>query len=121
MKIGPLIDKMKENRDARGELNDKIKELEAEYARLEGLLMEAMDKEGVTKSTGGAATASISTSIVPQVEDWDEFYKYIHKHKFYHLLERRPSAAGCREIMEEKKKLPGVVPFVKRKINLRTL
>jgi hypothetical protein len=121
MKISKIIDDMKANRDARGDLGEKMKELENEYGRLEILLFEAMDKEGVTKTSSTKATASISTSVVPQVEDWDEFYKYIHKNKFYHLLERRPSAAGCREIMEGKGKLPGVVPFVRRKINLRTI
>lgn len=120
MSIGKKIDAMEQVRAKKRALEEKIKEHDQEYAKLEEELLELMDKEGVTKSTGARASASVSTSIRPSVEDWDSFYKYIHRHKYYHLLERRPSVTGCNELMEGKGKIPGVVPFVKRRINLRT-
>jgi hypothetical protein len=75
----------------------------------------------VSKSTGVLATVSISENIRPSVEDWDAFYAYIHKYKYYHLMERRPSVSGCNELLETKGKIPGVVPFTQRKLNVRSV
>ena len=80
-----------------------------------------MDQQNITKSTGSKATVSISTSVKPSVEDWDAFYAYIHKNKYYHLLERRPSVTGCRELFDHKGAIPGVVPFTQRKLNIRSV
>ena len=68
---------------------------------------------------GKLASFTIGTSAVPQVKDWDLFYKYIYKNKFGHLLERRPSVTGCRELFDTKGNITGVEKFTKRKINLR--
>jgi hypothetical protein len=78
--------------------------------------MEQMDREGTTKGGGKSATVSASESVVPQVTDWEAFYKFIHRMKWYHLLERRPSVTGCRELFETKGAIPGVMPFTKRKL-----
>ena len=88
---------------------------------LENQIIEALDGEGVTSSTGKLATASLCESVVPQVENWDLFYTFIAKHKYFHLLDRRPSVTGCRELFETKGQIPGVLPFVKRKLSLTNL
>lgn len=90
-------------------IKEKIREAEAE-------LLSRMDSEGLTKSSGQTSRVSINTTIVPSVTDWDAFYKFIGRHKYYHLLERRPSVSGCRELFETKGKIPGVLPFTKRRV-----
>lgn len=100
---------------------ESIKQISEKMAIVEGKLIECMDAEGITKATGKKATVSISEQIRPNVQDWDQFYAYIHKNKFYHLLERRPSVSGCQELFETKGKVPGVVPFTARRINMRAL
>lgn len=100
---------------------ESIKQLTEKMSIIEGKLIECMDAEGITKATGKKATVSISEQIRPNVQDWDQFYAYIHKNKFYHLLERRPSVSGCQELFETKGKVPGVVPFTARRINMRAL
>lgn len=119
--IGDKIDLLHALREQKRELEEQIKQVSKEMDGLEKQLIEQLDKEGVVKSTGRCATASISTSIKPSVEDWDAFYKYIHRHKYYHLLERRPSVTGCRELLETKGKIPGVVPFTQRKLKLLSI
>lgn len=121
MNLGSAIDALWAKREKKREMEAKLKEVEAEIADSEVKVMELMDKEGVEKTTGKKASVSITTSVVPQVEDWDVFYAYIHRNKFYHLLERRPSVTGCRELFENKGKVPGVLPHTKRKLNLRTV
>lgn len=120
-KIGAKIDQLHRLREKKRALEEQVNAVSAEMALLENALMEQMDSEGVTKSTGALATVGISETIKPNIEDWDAFYAYIHRHKYYHLLERRPSVTGCRELLETKGKIPGVVPFTQRKLNMRSI
>lgn len=92
-------------------LDEQVKELKDELAQL-------MARENVDKASGKVGTVTLTSNIIPSVSDWDDFYAYIHKHKYYHLLERRPAVAGCREIFERKGKIPGVVPFEKFRVNV---
>ena len=119
--IGVKIDQLHALREQKRAFEEQIKQLSGQMDELENQLIDQMDKEGVTKSTGNAATVSISTSVKPSVDDWDAFYAYIHRYKYYHLLERRPSVTGCRELLETKGKIPGVVPFTQRKLNIRSV
>ena len=119
--IGAKIDQLHNLREQKRRLEEQVKQLQAQMAELENDLIEDMDKQGVSKSTGALATVSISSNVRPSVDDWDAFYAYIHRHKYYHLLERRPSVSGCNELLETKGKIPGVVPFTQRKLNLRSV
>lgn len=119
--IGVKIDSLQKLREKKRKLEAGVKEVAEAMATLEKELMEQMDAEGVMKSTGKLASVSISESVKPSIEDWDLFYGYIHRNKYYHLLERRPSVTGCRELFEKKGKIPGVVPFTQRTINMRNV
>lgn len=119
--IGAKIDQLHNLREQKRQLEEQVKQLQGQMAELENELIEQMDKQGVSRSTGVNATVSISSSTRPSVDDWDAFYAYIHRHKYYHLLERRPSVSGCNELLETKGKIPGVVPFTQRKLNMRSV
>lgn len=117
--IGDKIDKLFKLREDKRKLEAKIKAIADDINDTEIELMEHMDKEGTSAAKGNKASVSITSSVKPNVQDWDLFYAYIHKNKFYHLLERRPSVTACRELFETKGKIPGAIPFVQRRINLR--
>ncbi len=119
--IGVKIDQLHTLREQKRQLEEQVKQLQGQMAELENELIEQMDKQGVSRSTGVNATVSISSSTRPSVDDWNAFYAYIRRHKYYHLLERRPSVSGCNELLETKGKIPGVVPFTQRKLNMRSV
>ena len=119
--VGAKIDALHALREEKRKIESKLSEKVSEIAALEGELMDQMDAQNITKSTGSSATVSISVSVKPAVEDWDAFYAYIHRHKYYHLLERRPSVTGCRELFDTKGVIPGVTPFTQRKLNVRSV
>ena len=119
--VGAKIDALHALREEKRQLEELLKAKAQEIALAENDLIEQMDQQNITKSTGSKATVSISTSVKPSVEDWDAFYAYIHKNKYYHLLERRPSVTGCRELFDHKGAIPGVVPFTQRKLNIRSV
>lgn len=119
--VGAKIDALHALRGEKRQLEELLKVKAQEIDLAENDLIEQMDQQNITKSTGSKATVSISTSVKPSVEDWDAFYAYIHKNKYYHLLERRPSVTGCRELFDHKGAIPGVVPFTQRKLNIRSV
>lgn len=119
--VGAKIDALHALREDKRQLEELLKAKAQEIDLVENELIELMDQQNISKSTGTKATVSITTSTKPSVEDWDAFYAYIHKNKYYHLLERRPSVTGCRELFDTKGKIPGVVPFTQRKLNIRSV
>jgi hypothetical protein len=119
--LGSSIDAMWVLREEKRELDEKIKVIEAKITAHEEALFERMDKEETSKSQGKHASASITTSVVGSVEDWDALWKFIIKGKHTHMLQKRISEPAYREFMERGMKVPGVAPFTKRRINLRSL
>jgi hypothetical protein len=118
---GSLIDQHWAAREEKRRLEEQVKAVEKTIAELDTQLLERMDAEGLEKATGTKATASISKSVVADVQDWDAFWAFIAKKKFFHLVQRRVSDPAYRELLEAGTAVPGVQPFPKRKLNLRSL
>lgn len=119
--VGAKIDALHALREEKRQIEELLKAKAQEIETAERALIDQMDQQNITKSTGTKATVSISMSVKPSVEDWDAFYAFIHKNKYYHLLERRPSVVSCRELFDLKGKIPGVVPYTQRKLNIRSV
>jgi hypothetical protein len=117
--VGSKIDHLHVLREKRRQLEKEIEHINKEFSVIEADLLRQMQAEGLEKAGGKFASAAIVDSVKPTVEDWDLFYNYIKKNDYFHLLERRPSVTGCRELFETKGKIPGVVPFTIQKVSLR--
>lgn len=116
--LGKLADDFFMLREKKRAIEEQLEMVEQEMRIAEMELLSQLDAQQVTKVTGKLATVSISESVKPSVEDWSEFENYIHDNRYYHLLERRPSVLGCREIFEKVGRIPGVVPYVQRKVRM---
>jgi hypothetical protein len=119
--IGGMTDEMFDLREKKRALEAQIAEIEEQYKAIEEKLMERLEAEGTDKGAGKKASCSITSSVVANVTDWDEFGAFILKHKYLHLLQRRVSDPAVRELFETKGKVPGVEPFTKKKLNLRVI
>lgn len=114
---GALLFDIREKKRA---LEEQVKALEAQAEEVQQRLMETMVSQGLDKFTvAGCGTVSVSKSVVADVQDWDEFYGFIHKKKYWHLLQKRVSDPAYRELLEANTKVPGVQPFTKTRLNLR--
>lgn len=118
--LGALIDQMHSLREKKRALEESVKDLEGQATLLESQIMESMEKQGLEKMSGTLASVSITSTTTANVTDWDEFWAYIHKMKYGHLLQRRVSDPAYRELLESGKKVPGTEPFIKKRLNLRT-
>lgn len=116
-----LLKKTKEQKTA---LNSKVKDLNVEIANLEQAIrafMSLPENDGMQSLSSGALTASQTSEIVPQVEDWDQFEAFVYAQKTLFLFQRRLSATAYRELLElnDGQDIPGVKPFEKKGISLR--
>lgn len=117
--LGQMVDQLYLLNEEKRVLDSQLADLDRKRRFVEAAIMDRMHDMQLEKGGGSLATASITSSIVPDVVDWDAFWKYIVKTKYFHLVEKRPSATGCRELFETKGKIPGVVPFNKLKLSIR--
>ena len=109
-----IREELRVHQEAEKLINERIKAAEEQ-------IMATMEKDGTDKVTGKLATVSISSTVTGNVEDWDALYAYIYKNKFGHLLQRRLSDPAIRELFETKGAVPGVVPFTKKRLNVRKI
>jgi hypothetical protein len=122
MKTGELIDKLHTLREQKRELEAAIKPISAEMESINNYLLEKLQEEGMPKASGKSATVSVGETVVPNVDDWDSFYDYIKKEDALYLLERRVSSTAYRELRNLiDGEIPGVTPFTKITLNLRSI
>lgn len=116
--LNDISDDILKNKVTVKKLDDKIKLLDEEKARLEAELMAAAQLENLTLGGGRKSKWKIEPHIVPQAENWDEFYPYMVKKKYYHLLQKRFAVKACAEIWELGEDIPGVSKFSKMKVSV---
>ena len=119
--LGATTDKMWQLREDKRALDAKLKAVEGQIKELEVTLFELLDAQDTRKAEGKKASVSIGESVVATVEDWDALWPYIVKNKFFHLIQKRVSDPGMRELWALKKVVPGVQPFTKRTLSVRSL
>jgi hypothetical protein len=119
--IGKIIDSMHALRERKRALDEELKKLDAEYREEETLLMERMTAEGTDKGSGKLASASITTGVIADVQDWAEVEKFVKRTGNFQLFQRRVSDAAFRELLETKGSVPGIKSFTKRRVNLRAI
>lgn len=120
--VGSLIDEMHDIRERRRELAKEEKQLGQEYEALQASLISSLEATGQTGGSSDIASASIKTTNVANVQDWEVFHKWLRKTNRLYMLERRPAQAAFREYVENSrghKPPPGVVTFEKTTISLR--
>jgi len=119
--LDTLIDDIFDIRNEVRALNKQVDELKAQKEGMELSLIEMMDAVGTDQSRSSVATATITETVVPQVTDWDAFWRYIMRNKATYLVERRAAAVAFRETLEQRKgrPIPGVSSFTKRSVGIR--
>lgn len=94
-----------------------LKEIESKIAVAEEELIQHLGLEGLGRADlKNGLGVQVDESIVPQVEDWEAFFKFMASKKQYHMVERRPSVTAYRELRELGKVVPGLRDFTKKKL-----
>jgi hypothetical protein len=99
---------LKEQKAAAQKLVDAI---DAEGKALKEHLINTLPKSEASGVAGKLARVTVVTKPVPQVKDWEKFYKYVKKTDQFELLQRRLSDAAVKERWDAGKQVPGVESF----------
>lgn len=115
-----MIAQLSEIRDRRRELAAEDKDLIEKYDTLKAAFVKRMEEEGCTRISSAEGTVILTETVVPQVNDRDAMDKWILDTGNIYLLQSRVNSAAYRELVEAGQEVPGVMPFHKKDISLRS-
>jgi hypothetical protein len=120
--LGQLIDSLDRVRDLKRKIQGDLDKCKAKENELQARIIEMASEQGLSKVTGGTATASISRSIVPVAVDWEKTNAWILRHKALDLFQKRLSPVSYRERLEDHPRgIPGLESHEQVRLNLRKL
>lgn len=117
--INDVADEILKLQVSRKKLEDKADVIKKQEDELKLEIQKLATEAKLTFGGNKKSAWSISPLIVPQCSDWDAFYDYIHKKKYFHLLERRPTVKACQELWGLGERIPGIDKFTKVRVNVK--
>lgn len=117
--IGELSDEILELKLVEDKLRKSADAVKDKRREVERLLAEEAAAQGLTKGGGESSSFRVEQVTIPHVFDWDKFYEFIHKKRWYHLLERRPTSKAAQELWERGTDIPGVDKFTQIKVYVK--
>lgn len=107
--VGAMVDRLYKAREARLKLQRQVDDLKRdEYDALEAVKA-ALREIGTEGASGKIARFERKRpKIVPIIQDWDAFRKYVTRNKAWEMLQKRVNTAAIRERLEDGKKVAGV-------------
>lgn len=109
--LGACADRMYQLRQKRLEMQKEVDKVAAEEAALKEHIINTLPKSEASGVAGKLARVAVVTKQVPQVKDWDAFYKYVKRTGQFDLLQRRLSEVAIKERWDAGKEVPGVEHF----------
>lgn len=119
--LAACVDRLYEIRQLRLAEDKKIDVLREEERALEDHLIDQLPKSEASGIAGRVARATIMVKSVPDVQDWDQLYKYVSRTKSFDLLQRRVSVEAVKARWEAGKEVPGIGVFRAVKVSLNKL
>jgi hypothetical protein len=116
---GQIIAELIEIRDERGRLSKRDKELVEAWRAFEARLIQIGDEQGMKRIGSDLATATITEETLPQLESMEDLWQYMKDNDAPHMLQWRVSSSAYRELQDSGIDVPGIIPYVQRKISLR--
>lgn len=109
--MGACADKLFELRNKRLAVQKEVDAVAAEETALKNHIIENLPKSEASGVAGKLARVTVVTKQIPQVKDWDAFYKHVKKTGDFDLMQRRLTDAAIKERWEAGKEVPGVEHF----------
>lgn len=109
--LGACADRLYQLRAQRLSVQKQVDELWAEEKALKSHIIDTLPKSEASGVAGKLARVTVVTKDIPQVKDWDTFYKYVKKTGQFDLLQRRLTDTAVKERWEAGKEIPGVEHF----------
>ena len=109
--MGACADKYYQLQQKRREMQKAAAEVEAEEKAIKAHIIEHLPKSEASGIAGKLARVTVVTKEVPQVKDWDAFYKHVKRTGNFELLQKRVGNTAIQERWDNGKEVPGVEHF----------
>ena len=109
--LGACADRLFTVRQQRLEVQKQVDLLQSEESAIKEHIINTLPKSEASGVAGKLARVTVVTKQVPQVKDWDAFYKHVKKSGDFDLLQRRLTDSAIKERWEAGKEIPGVEHF----------
>lgn len=109
--MGLCADRYYELRQERLAAQKVVDKIEAEEKAFKQYIIDNLPKSEASGIAGKLCRVSVSVKDIPQIENDEEFFKYIKKTGRFDLMQRRLSDASIKEIWESGKEVPGIKHF----------
>ena len=110
--LGACADKLYQLRQKRLDAQKAVDAIQAEESAIKQHIIDNLPKSEASGISGKLARVTIVKKEVPQVKDWEAFYKYIKKTNQFDLMQRRLTDTAIKERWEAGKEVPGVERFI---------
>lgn len=109
--MGACADRIYELRRTRLDAQKEVDKIAAEEAALKEHIINSLPKSEASGVAGKVARVTVVTKELPQVKDWEAFYKYVKRTGSFDLMQRRLTDSAVKERWEAGKEIPGVEHF----------
>ena len=109
--LGACADKLFELRAKRLAMQKEVDAVAAEESAFKEHIIQTLPKSEASGVAGKLCRVTVVTKEIPQVKDWDAFYKYVKKTGNFDLMQRRLTDAAIKARWEDGKEIPGVEHF----------
>tara|TARA_R110002167_G_scaffold185793_1_gene386565 strand:+ start:5841 stop:6218 length:378 start_codon:yes stop_codon:yes gene_type:complete len=116
-KIKRNYDKLISSYKAMKEAETRATIAKSNYEEEKSKMLENMEYAGTATYKGDNGTISLTETVVPTVQDWGQFNKFVLKNAAFDLYQRRVSSTAWRDRLEAGEKIPGVLEYTRQ--NLR--
>lgn len=106
--VGQLIKELVALDQHAAELDRQTKAKRKEAKAKKEEIRLALGAQGLTSGRNQTHSATVTELLVPNAQNWNEFYDFVYDNRFAHLLHRRLSVEGCRELWASGSSIPGV-------------
>lgn len=116
--MGACADRLYELKAKKAEAKRVTDAIEEEEKALKAHIIETLPKSEASGIAGKVARVKIEEKEVPQVKDWDAFYKYVKRTNSFDMMQRRLTDTAVMARIDAGKPLPGVEMFKYKSISL---
>lgn len=119
--IGACADRLYELREKRLAQQKLVDAIQEEEVQLREHLINTLPADEASGVAGKLARVTVVGKDVPQVKDWAAFYKHIQKTGDFDLLGKSISKEHVKELLADKKRIPGLGSVRVKTVSLNKL
>jgi hypothetical protein len=119
--VAQAADRLFTARNERLKVQHSVTPLKEEEKHLTEYIINTLPKSDASGVAGKLARVSVTSKDMPTVKDWAKLFKFVAKNNAWHLLGKTINSEAVQEMLDKKKKVPGIELFKTTSVSLNKL